>query len=101
MCVCAHVCVYVCVCVSTVHALKHYKKLWLGNNFQCSKNGRSIQVILCYFQPIALVMVAFYRWRMWDMSRFVMITLLSLHSDKTLFFGAYKLLVTHLSRDLD
>ena len=39
--------------------------------------------------------------RMWDMSRFVMITLLSLHSDKTLFFGAYKLLVTHLSCDLD
>ena len=37
---------------------------------------------------------------MWDMSRFIMITLLSLHSDKILYFGAYKLLVTHVSRDL-
>ena len=37
--------------------------------------------------------------RMWDMSRFVMKSLLSLHSDKMLFFGTYKLLVTHLSRD--
>ena len=37
--------------------------------------------------------------RMWDISRFVMIALLNLHSDKMLFFGAYKLLVTHSSRD--
>ena len=37
--------------------------------------------------------------RMWDMSRFVMIVLLSLHRGETLSFGAYKLLVTHLSRD--
>ena len=35
---------------------------------------------------------------MWDMSRFVMIALLSLHSDKMLFLGAYKILVTQLSR---
>ena len=31
---------------------------------------------------------------MWDMSRFVMIALLSLHSDKMLYLGAYKILVT-------
>ena len=36
--------------------------------------------------------------RTWDMSRFVMIALLSLHSDKMLFLGAYKILVTQLSR---
>ena len=37
--------------------------------------------------------------RMWDMSRFVMIVFLSLHRGETLSFSAYKLLVTHLSRD--
>ena len=37
--------------------------------------------------------------RMWDMSRFAMIVLLSLHSDNMLLFVAYKLLVTFLSRD--
>ena len=36
---------------------------------------------------------------MWDMSRFVMIVILSLHRGETLSFGAYKLLVTLLSRD--
>ena len=38
--------------------------------------------------------------RMWDMSRFVVITLLTLHSDEILYFGAYQLLVMHLSHDL-
>ena len=37
--------------------------------------------------------------RMWDMSRFVMIVILRLHRGETLSFGAYKLLVTLLSRD--
>ena len=36
---------------------------------------------------------------MWDMSRFVMTVLLSLYRGETLSFGAYKLLVTLLSRD--
>ena len=39
--------------------------------------------------------------RMWDMSRFVMIMILSLHRGETLSFGAYKLLVMLLSRDSD
>ena len=34
---------------------------------------------------------------MWDMSRIVMIVFLSLHSEEFVKFGAYKLLVTHLS----
>ena len=36
---------------------------------------------------------------MWDMSRFVMIVLLSLHRGEMLSFGAYKLFVTLLSCD--
>ena len=37
---------------------------------------------------------------MWDMSRFVMIALPSLHSDKMLLSGIHKLLVMLLSHDL-
>ena len=37
---------------------------------------------------------------MWDMSSFVMIALLSLHSDEILYFGAYKIFIMHLSCDL-
>ena len=37
--------------------------------------------------------------RMKDMFTFVMIALLSLHSDEILYFGAYKLFVVHLSGD--
>ena len=37
--------------------------------------------------------------RMRDMFTFVMIALLNLHSDEILYFGAYKLFVTHLSGD--
>ena len=40
-----------------------------------------------------------YTYRMWDMSTVVMIALISLHSDEILYFGAYKIFVTHLSRD--
>ena len=35
---------------------------------------------------------------MWDMSTFVIIALLRLHSDEILYFGTYKISVTHLSR---
>ena len=39
------------------------------------------------------------RFHMWDISRFVMIVLLSLHRGETLSFGAYKLLVKLISCD--